>query len=167
MADYSSKALFKKYSKSCSYFIETGSHEGNTIKEVLDFCDIDKVFSCDINPHRISLCENRFKGEEVELHCLNSPDFLREILPSIEKKSLFWLDAHGEGGGVPLFEELELIKSHTDGNHHIMIDDIPVYFSGKEELLKEKLLEINEDFIIEFMPIAHHQNDYICVAYLP
>ena len=163
--DYSAEALFRKYSEGCSYFVETGSNDGAPIQRALDIEWIEKVFSCDINQEKCNFCRRRFEDSPVEIHNNLSTGFLRRVVPILDKKSLFWLDAHGEGGGDPLLEELELIAEHGTRVHNIMIDDIPEHYPGQEEIIKEKLWEINPNYTIEFMPIAHHQRDYIFVAH--
>ena len=65
----------------------------------------------------------------------------------MDEKTFFWLDAHDDGGGVPTFEELDLIKEFSVTNT-IMIDDVPAYFGDGIEL-KEKLLNINPNYTIE------------------
>ena len=88
------------------------------------------------------------------------------MLEQVDKRSCFWLDAHDEGGGVPTFEELDIIKSHPIKDHTILIDDIPVYFNDKRESLEKKIKSINKDYTIEYHKSINPDLDYILAAYI-
>jgi hypothetical protein len=68
----------------------------------------------------------------VNVHFGNSPDVLRQILPSLKDRSIvFYLDAHWEDYW-PLLDELdEISKTHRD-NCIIVIDDIMV--PGRQDI---------------------------------
>ena len=72
-------------------------------------------------------------------------------MKQVDQKGCFWLDAHDEGGGVPTFEELDLIKDHSIKNHTIIVDDIPLYFADKKKSDKyfDLVLEKKEEFVID------------------
>ena len=137
---------YKKYGEDCVYFVETGSHYGNGIAKAL-IAGFQKVFSCELNRERYTHCVERFNNCPVELHEGFSTEALKKIVPRLNKKTLFWLDAHAEGGGIPTLEELDIISEHST-THTIMIDDIPIYF-GNGESVRNKLLEVNPSYIIE------------------
>ncbi len=149
--------IFESFKKDCCYFIETGSHYGNSINTSLEL-GFEKVFSCDINNERIKHCLERFKNKNVSLFNLNSIDFLKHISKDIDKKALFWLDAHAEGGGVPTLEELKIIKHYYIKNHCILIDDIPSYFPTLKSIneLKDAILDINPNY--KFINIQTNHN---------
>ena len=88
------------------------------------------------------------------------------MLENIDKKSCFWLDAHDEGGGVPTFEELNLIKEHSIKNHTIIIDDVPTYFKGREKMLEDVLLSINPDYTLKYYKSINPDDDYVLAAYV-
>jgi hypothetical protein len=88
-------------------------------------------------------------------------------MKDIDKRSLFWLDAHdsfGTGGGVPTFKELEVLEKHDIKNHTLLIDDIPLYFGDGSEL-KERILKVNPDYKFT-MHNPDTRPDYIMVAYI-
>jgi len=159
----------KKYGMGCSYFIETGTHAGGTLNVALELNMFDKLYSCDIDEGFFDIASNRFCDfDNVHLYHKSSIDFLKEVLPKINKKTFFWLDAHDVGKVAPLKEELNLIRDLLEKNNHvIMIDDIPIYF-GDGSLVKEQLLDINPNYIIEGLPCSGDWDarpNYILVAY--
>jgi len=143
----------------CKYFVETGTHLGGSVEVALEL-GFEKVLSCEFMEDRYQFCMDKFKeNENVLLWNGSSLDTFPEIISKIDKKSLFWLDAHGEGGGVPTFEELELIAESKIKTHNILIDDIPIYFNNNRDQLKDKILEINPKYkFIDFK--TNHGTDY-------
>jgi hypothetical protein len=158
--------LFKDFGidKFCEYFVETGTHLGGSVQFALDF-GFKKLFSCERMKDRYEYCKTKFKNNEnVNLWLGNSETCFLEIMKHIDKKSCFWLDAHGEGGGVPTFFELDLIEKNNIKDHTIIIDDIPIYFAGKEKELEQKILSINKNYKIEYYKSINEFDDYILVA---
>ena len=138
---------FKKYKLDCKYFVETGSHYGDGIAYA-ELAEFEKIFSCEFIEERYNYCISRFNhNKNIMLYHSLSLEFLKKIIPLLDEKTFFWLDAHDDGGGVPTFEELDLIKEFSVTNT-IMIDDVPAYFGDGIEL-KEKLLNINPNYTIE------------------
>lgn len=145
--------------KNCKYFVETGTHLGGSVSVALEL-GFEKIFSCELMQERFSHCMEKFEDDEnVYLWNGTSLDCFPEIVSKLDQKSLFWLDAHGEGGGVPTFEELDIIATSSIKDHSILIDDIPIYFSENREELKQKILSINPEYkIIEYQ--TNHGSDF-------
>ncbi|NDB30110.1 hypothetical protein EB151_11250 [archaeon] len=159
--------MFKKYRKGCSYFIETGTYKGYGIDAAKDV-GFEKYYSAEYLTSLYKECLEKFKDhDDIFLYNGSSEDCLESFLDEVDKRSLFWLDAHdsfGTGGGVPTFEELKIIKEHPIKNHTLLIDDIPLYFGDGQEL-KERILEINTKYKFK----THDPDtrpDYILVAYI-
>ena len=87
---------------------------------------------------------------------------------------MFFLDSHGHGYGCPLIEELEAIKSLESNNHIILIDDIRIIrtcvwsderYTGDnfEDVLKNKLLQINENYKFSYLD-GHIKDDVLCCS---
>lgn len=144
--------------KKCKYFVESGTHLGGSVDVALEL-GFEQIFSCEMMRERFNHCMEKYeKNENVNLWNGNSLDCFPEIVTVLDKKSLFWLDAHGEGGGVPTFEELDIIATSEIKDHSILIDDIPIYFPHNKEELKEKILSINPNYkIIEYQ--TNHGSD--------
>jgi len=160
----------------CKYFVETGTHLGHGVQYALDH-GFENVLSCEFMENRFNHCIERFVNDDnVSLYLGTSLECIPKMLEVIDQKSCFWLDAHDEGGGVPTFEELELIKEHSIKDHTIIIDDIPVYFSNKKQKLEELILSINSSYKIEYLPVYFGEepnytthrlvNDYQLLAYI-
>lgn len=145
--------------KGCKYFVETGTHLGGSVEVALEL-GFEKVLSCEFMQDRYEFCMEKFESNDnVLLWNGTSIETFPEIVSKLNKKSLFWLDAHGEGGGVPTFEELEIISTSKIKTHNILIDDIPIYFNDTREELKQKILEINPKYqFIDFK--TNHGTDY-------
>lgn len=173
-----SSFLFRDFgvNRGCKYFVETGTHLGHGVQYALDH-GFEQVLSCEFMPERHQHCMERFTSyDNVSLFLGTSLDSIPQMLEQIDAKACFWLDAHDEGGGVPTFEELELIKSHPIKDHTIIIDDIPVYFSNNKKELEKLILSINSEYNIEYFPVyfgiepdyTDHRlvDDYQLVAYI-
>ena len=135
--------------KDCKYFVETGTHFGGSVSVALEL-GFEKVLSCEMMEDRYRHCMEKFKDDDnVFLYLGNSVSSFPYMMKNIDQKSLFWIDAHAEGGGVPTFEELDFIKTLPTRNHSILIDDVPIYFAGEmKKKLKNKLLSINPNYTI-------------------
>lgn len=159
--------MFDAYKKGCHYFIETGTYKGYGIDAAKDV-GFERYYSAEYLTSLYEECLEKFKDtDDVFLYNGSSEDCLEVIMKDVDKKSLFWLDAHdsfGTGGGVPTFKELEVLEKHSIKNHTLLIDDIPLYFGDGSEL-KERILRINS----EYKFITHDPDtrpDYILVAYI-
>jgi hypothetical protein len=157
--------VFGKYGVGCEYFIETGTYIGGGIYKAISTGQFSKFFSVELNPDRQSENKSRFDyRQDVDLYTGYSTDGLKLILPKIDKRSFFYLDAHAEGGGVPTYEELDMIKGMCDRNDHtILVDDVPLYF-GDGQALKSKLMWVNPKYTIEMLTTIH--KDYQMIAYI-
>ena len=152
--------------KDCKYFVETGTHLGGGVERALDL-GFDEVLSCEFMQDRYQGCMDKFEpNDNVSLWCGTSTECLPGMLKNIDKKSCFWLDAHDEGGGVPTFEELELIKEHPIKDHTIIIDDVPTYFKGREKMLEDVLLSINPEYTLKYYKSINPDDDYVLAAYV-
>ena len=163
--------LFEKHKPESGVFIETGCHLGGGLTKAVH-CGFTKLYSCDINMERVETSIEKVSelaryGSIIEPYIYNCDSrlFLAQVLPLIEEDALFWLDAHDEGGGVPVLEELtqirDIFKSKTST---IMIDDIPLYLKqeGIQEL-KKIIKEINEDYEFENLT-TNDGGNYVIIA---
>jgi len=80
---------------------------------------------------------------------------LPEILSSLKKPCLFWLDAHYSADSTikgdvetPIAEELKAILHHSVQNHVILIDDAR-RFIGKNDYPTIKWLK---DYVLKYRP---------------
>jgi len=160
---------FKKFSKGCDYFVETGANYGKGVHKAIAIERFEKFFTCELDQNKYEHCINEFKEFDdcIKVYKGFSTEALKEILPQIDKKSFFYLDAHDDGGGMPTFEELDLIRDHHIKNHSILVDDIPIYFTGgKKQQLIDKILSINSNYVFELFTLNINQLDYQLGAYI-
>ena len=161
------KFLYEEFETSNSrVLVETGCNYGDRLLWAKQL-NYEKMYSCDIFKNRVDFCLELAKKNDFSLVCLNknSIEFLAEILPTINQRVLFWLDAHGEGGGVPLLEELTLISKHTIRNHDIFIDDIQSYFKSQTDKICSMIKEINTNYQIKFIDTSIKENVLIAKIY--
>lgn len=129
-----------EYAKKCEIrnFIETGTYAGNTLYAVKDY--FDNLYSIELNGLIYKLATEKFKNEaKINILHGESDEVLKKLLPTIDGRAVFWLDAHYSSGGTskgkkhtPIFEELAVIFSHNIKNHIILIDDMKD-FNGADD----------------------------------
>jgi hypothetical protein len=167
------KALFKFENKDCC-FIETGTESGATLAVALDI-GFSKVKSIEAGEDSYNKCCDRFSDDErVTLYHGSSANRLYEMCKDEDGDLFFWLDGHYSGGDTflsdnqicPLYEELDQIKKLKNNTHTILIDDIRDVYNGymqvDMEVLKNKLLQINPEYKLSFLP--GYQKDDIMMA---
>lgn len=146
-------------------FVETGTLSGDAIQKALD-AGFKIVHSLDIEPGHVNFARRRFQGiRNVHIYLKDSGKQLSDVIQPIREPITFWLDAHNgfpdpnrpDIKNCPLFEELDQIKQHKIKTHTILIDDMhccgTLFFDFITIYqLIEKLLEINPDYDIFFIP---------------
>lgn len=156
-----SEEVLNKYKN--SYFCETGTANGDCVNLALNM-GFDKVYSIELDEelqkqnkkkYNTFILENR-----LELITGDSLTELKNIIPSLNKNTTFWLDAHVDFGpcGIkkcPLYEELYAIGTSDIKSHTILIDDMRILGSHWGENiyldeLKKLILNINSNYKISF-----------------
>ena len=126
-------------------FLETGTASGDSLAHALTF-PFEKLFSIEIDAEQYRQTLPRFTQEQrATLVHASSIKGMQQILPGIEGRILFWLDAHfpGEWRGVardteddmgirlPLEQELSIIRELRGGAPDVLlIDDLRIYEDG-------------------------------------
>ncbi len=131
-------------------FIETGTYLGNTTNNAASI--FQEVHTIELSKNLYQAACERFKGfANVNVHLGNSSEVLKQILPSLKRKILFWLDAHPCGGNSTgnswevIFDELEIIKINKIKNAVIMVDDVRIFGSSLSRI-RDAILEINNNY---------------------
>jgi len=113
--------------KNAEYFVETGTAYGDTLKFIVDNFKNMKAISCEPDNYRHGVVTEYIPDAEIVK--ITSPqifEYVKEKYPdSLDKKTIFWLDAHGDYNGTvfwPLREEIEFIKNNYK-DYYILIDD--------------------------------------------
>ena len=131
--------LFNLPLDSFNIFIETGTHYGQTLKNIKHkFLDIHSV---ELSNKLYQICKNTFQEDEhIKLYCGDSSILLSNIIQKIEDKAVFWLDGHFSGGDTakgnkdcPLIEEIESINEKFKYESLIIIDDYRLFGTNINE----------------------------------
>ena len=118
-------------------FVETGTCRGDMVYAVRDIFDV--IYSIELD---VELCRNaqkRFaKQRNVMIFQGDSGETLGEILASIKRPCLFWLDGHYSAGftakgslETPIENELRHISGHSLKRSHIVLVDDARCFTGE------------------------------------
>lgn len=160
-------------------FIETGTYHGETSIIASDL-GFKQIISIELQPHLLSIAVDSCKGRNIKFYLGDSPAILTEILPLIDTKITFWLDAHMDDCNIipgitpkirkcPLIEELKIISKSKRNDHIILIDDVRLFGMngvwGEDltlQTIKEELYNINPNYKISF--IDGYVNNDIIVA---
>lgn len=136
--------------------VETGCYQGHGL-EFARSIGIQSLYSCDINQTYVNNCRNKFPGADIR-H-LDSVSFLKEVLPTINEKTLFWLDAHypihygldheDHITKFPLVEELKLLKSLKKNLEQdvIICDDLRVLLPDENPYYNPS---VGQQFLVDY-----------------
>jgi len=136
----------------CEYFIETGTGLGHSLLHAVKQRTFRILHSSEIHEQTYIKAKQSFsKFKNVFIHNQSSTNFLKNILPEIQKNKtiLFYLDAHFPGEvssnydyknnilsetSFPLIDELNIIKELRPESHDIIIvDDLCLIEEGDFE----------------------------------
>lgn len=139
-----------KFKKDISFFIETGSADGDGIQSALN-AGFEKIYSIELSSSLYDKVVSRFSDQKnVNLINGSSETELPKVLSTVNEPFLLWLDAHASGGQYIgelmhnyLPKEISAILNYSSlfENSVIMIDDMNYYYEDKEFISKiEKLV---------------------------
>ena len=109
-------------------FVETGTYWGNTVEAMRGH--FSEIYSIELSPELYENAKKRFSMDSgVHLFLGDSGKILREIIPALAQRPLFWLDAHYSEGctargtvDTPIVQELEAILNLCP-HGVVLIDD--------------------------------------------
>lgn len=158
--------LMKKMKKTfqVDVLVETGTFTGDTAAKARDI--FKEIHTIELSPHYHSYATQKLSGyPNIHCHLGHSGDVLNKIIPQINGRILFWLDAHWSGSDTAkgntnsaICEEITAIKRSGVKDSVILIDDIRAFQGFSESVtefyggypsinrLKELILEINSDY---------------------
>lgn len=151
-------------------------YQGDTTKFDLHSNDKDVEFKS----------RHTYMYDTIELINSDSVSGLQKLLPAIDERCCFWLDAHAGAAkyargpkDVPLLDEIAAIENHHIKNHFIAIDDAHLFGklqydnTTKEQIcdyreitiekVKDAIVKINKNYIIEVISPYQHQ---MLIAYV-
>lgn len=164
--------------------VETGTWVGQTAQRGAPF--FKDVYTAELSPQQAAICQEVLAPfPNVHFYSSDSPAFLRMVIPKIEGRILFWLDAHFCGGNsagkdfaTPIEQELAAIRSTGLTNGIILIDDIRHFHGLPKDFpeygdypflseIKRQILAINPSYqfwILGDMAIAYPMQDCVDVS---
>jgi hypothetical protein len=134
--DLVKRGMIKAYARRfcCCYLVETGTFFGETVAAMLN--SFEKIWSIELAPDLASAAQRRFAPHKhVQIIEGDSSQVLRELVPQLDRPTLFWLDGHWNGDELtakgqtacPLLGELEAVLAGRPGRHVILIDDARLF----------------------------------------
>lgn len=166
-------AVIRDYAKRfhCPYFVETGTAYGETVEAVRN--DFLEVWTIELSQHFYELALANFANIK-NVHPIqgDSGERLLDVIPFLNRRTVFWLDAHWSGGATirgredtPILRELDAILKNVQVFSVILIDDVR---SFRKDPTYPKL-DALKDYIIEEAPGAFLEliGDIIAVTYEP
>ena len=115
-------------------FVETGTLAGGTAAEASK--TFREVHTIELSKELFLKATERFQNNSnVNVYHGDSAVVLKNILPSIQGKIVFWLDSHYSGGetargseNTPIMQEIEAIRRQNIRDSVILIDDIRCFY---------------------------------------
>jgi hypothetical protein len=133
--DLVQRGMIKAYARQfcCRYLVETGTFFGETVAAALN--SFEKIWSIELAPALAAAAKKRFETHQhVQIIEGDSSKVLKQIMPKLDKSTLFWLDGHycdpGTAKGdveCPILDELDAVFSGSPQRDVILIDDARLF----------------------------------------
>jgi hypothetical protein len=138
-------------------FIETGTFNGDTIFSLEPY--FNTLYTVEFSEHYYNKTKSRYSGNKINFLLGDSSIVFATLLPSINDKTIFFLDGHWSGGDTgksakdcPLVEELTLIHHLFKQEAIIIIDDFRLFGLDKSSgKLGEDWSQINKDKLLDIL----------------
>jgi hypothetical protein len=139
------------------YFIETGTAGGGTIFAVEPY--FEKLYTIEFSQKYYNYSKNKYNGNKIDFILGDSSIEFKTLLPTINEKSIFFLDGHWSGGDTghsskdcPLEEEITLINELFKQEAIIIIDDFRLFGLDKSSgKLEEDWSNINKNSLLNIL----------------
>ena len=114
-------------------FIETGTYTGEMVHAMSGH--VDRIVSIELAPALHAQAARRFAGQrQICLLQGDSAARLPDVLDSLDRPALFWLDGHYMGGesgrgaqDTPVLAEMTALLAHRVRGHVVLIDDARLF----------------------------------------
>jgi len=135
-------------------FVETGTLYGKTIFAVEPY--FNKLYTIEISNKHYTNAKNKYTGNKINFLLGDSGIVFKSLLPTINEKSIFFLDGHWSSGDtesgekhVPLQEEITHINDLFQNEAIIIIDDFRLF--GKRDGGIVDWTNINKDVLLKIL----------------
>ncbi len=145
--------------------VETGTNLGNMVGVQKD--RFREIYSIELDEWLVARAKRKFADRpNIHLYQGDSGTVLPTIVPLLQERCLFWLDAHWGDEAAPIKQELECIYRHPIRDHVLLIDDAR-WFDGRGDYLSIEdlrqhaareypgsVLEVQDDIIRIYNPAS-------------
>jgi hypothetical protein len=139
--------LLRDNYKNYPIFIETGTYKGDTIFAMEPH--FEKLHTIEIHEQFWHDSYTSYTGNKIQFYWADTEKILPDILPTLDKDTIFFLDSHWSGvdtglgsQAVPLYEELRAINNLFLGRAILIIDDFRLFETEHWEIInKSRVLE--------------------------
>ena len=145
--------------------VETGTNLGNMVGVQKD--RFREIYSIELDEWLVARAKRKFAVRpNIHLYQGDSGTVLPTIVPLLQERCLFWLDAHWGDEAAPIKQELECIYRHPIRDHVLLIDDAR-WFDGRGDYLSIEdlrqhaareypgsVLEVKDDIIRIYNPAS-------------
>jgi len=143
---------YKKY----SVFIETGTHNGESIFTMEPYFDL--LHTIELSEKYFNNTRTKYQGNKINFIFGDSSIVFESLLPTINQDIVFFLDGHWSSGDTargnkdcPLIEEIQHINNLCKNKAIIIIDDYSLFERGPTLGLNEDWTDINKQNIIDIL----------------
>jgi len=143
----------------CTILVETGTYLGDMV--LAQKSNFDLIFSIEVDKDLYENAVHKFsKNGHINILFGDSGIVLKDLVPKLEARSIFWLDGHYSGGisskgqsDCPIVKELDAIFKNNEYDHVILIDDARLFIGEGDyptlEFIKTKFLDYCSDYKME------------------
>ncbi len=126
-------------------FVESGTHKGQTVKRMQGH--FEEIYSIELNDELYAFNVKQFSAfPEIKILHGDSGEVLANLLPTLNKKSLFWLDGHYDFTSItskgelvtPIRKELKHIAEYNK-QHIVLIDDARLFDGTSDYPTKDEV----------------------------
>jgi hypothetical protein len=157
--------------------VESGTFHGEMVEAMKN--SFDHIYSIELSRNLFEKARERFQNaQNIQLICGDSGKTIINIINSINKPTLFWLDGHFSGKetvrgekDTPILEELDHILNWQNKNFVIIIDDArcfgsdPAYPTIEQlkkfvQLKNSEIMISRQDDILRITPALPLESDW-------
>jgi hypothetical protein len=155
------RAILARHPVPVPVFIETGTHQGNTLYPIREACLFQQMHSIELSVplYERALAATRTLhdfGKGLFLHHGDSAQILPSLVSSIQEPVFFWLDAHwydsldvSDVAPTPLMMELRAIASRGSPDI-VVVDDVECFGKKWSDGPGGDWSHIRQDVILQF-----------------